>query len=89
VLRTTCWSLALLLAAAVACRDDEPRPTEPLVPSVSVVAADTSPDMSSTVCRAYARELAAARAVKDSGGTDPLLRQRTAALSAVIADACR
>lgn len=87
--RILCASLfALLLTAA--CRDDEPmRPDNPVAPSVAVVAADTAVDMSSSVCRAYVREYAAVRAAKDSGALDPRQRQRSAALSAVIADACR
>ena len=79
---------ALVLVAA--CRDDEPRrPDNPVAPSVSLVAADTALDTSSTVCRAYVREYAAVHAAKDSGAFDPRSRQRSAALSAVIADACR
>ncbi len=79
---------ALLLV--VACRDDEPlRPDNPVAPSVALVAADTAVDTSSSVCRAYVREYAAVRAAKDSGAFDPQSRQRSAALSAVIDDACR
>jgi hypothetical protein len=79
-----------LLALAVACRDDQARrPDNPVAPTVSTVADDVAFDTSSTVCRAYAREYAALRAAKDSGAFDPRARQRSAALNAVIADACR
>ena len=80
--------LALLLVAA--CRDDEPRrPQNPVAPDVSVVVEELPLDTSSSVCRAYVREYAAVRAAKDSGSLDVRSRERSAALSAVIADACR
>lgn len=86
--RILCPSLFVLVLAA--CSDDEPRrPDSPVAPSISVVAADTAVDTSSTVCRAYVREYAAVHAAKDSGALDVRSRQRSAALSAVIADACR
>ena len=86
--RIACALLLVLLVAA--CRDDEPRRSQnPVEPSVSLVASDTALDTSSTVCRAYVREYAAVHAAKDSGAFDPRSRQRFAALSAVIADACR
>lgn len=87
--RIACASLLVLLLGT-ACRDDEPRrPDNPVAPSVSLVVEDTAPSTSSTVCRAYVREYAAVRAAKDSAVMDPRSRQRFAALSAVIDDACR
>jgi len=89
VSRIACASLFVLLFAA-ACSDDEPRrPDNPVAPSVSLVAEEAPLDTSSSVCRAYVREYAAVRAAKDSGTLDMRSRQRSAALSAVIADACR
>ena len=85
--RILCASLFLLVLAA--CSDDESRRGNPVAPAVSVVVEEAPLDTSSSVCRAYVREYAAARAAKDSGVLDVRLRQRTAALSAVIADACR
>jgi hypothetical protein len=80
--------LAVLLLAS--CRDDEPRrPANPAAPDVAVVAEEAPLDTSSSVCRAYVREYTALRAAKDSGVVDVRARQRSAALSAVIADACR
>lgn len=86
--RILCAALFVLVLAA--CSDDEPRrPGNPVAPTVSVVVEEAPLDTSSSVCRAYVREYAAVRAAKDSGTLDVRLRQRTAALSAVIADACR
>lgn len=81
---------SLLVLALVACSNDEPRrPDNPVAPMVSVVAEEAPLDTSSSVCRAYVREYAAVHAAKDSGALDVRSRQRSAALSAVIADACR
>ena len=86
--RILCASLFVLVLAA--CSDDEPRRSgDPVAPMVSVVAEEAPLDTSSSVCRAYVREYAAVRAAKDSGAFDPLSRQRSAALSTVIDDACR
>ena len=86
--RILCASLSVL--ALVACSNDEPRrPDNPVAPMVSVVAEEAPLDTSSSVCRAYVREYAAVHAAKDSGALDVRSRQRSAALSAVIADACR
>ena len=86
--RVLCASLFVVLLAA-ACRDEPGRPADPVAPAVSVVSEEAPLDTSSSVCRAYVREYAAVRAAKDSGAFDAQSRQRSAALSAVIDDACR
>ena len=86
--RILCASLFLCLLTA-ACRDEPRAPDNPVGPTVSLGVEEAPLDTSSSVCRAYVREYAAVRAAKDSGAFDVQSRQRSAALSAVIADACR
>lgn len=84
----TAVALLTVLLFAVACDDEPGRPRATTEPSLTVTPVD-SPDTTSTVCRAYVRELDAAKTLRDRARSDLLLRQKVATLDAVIADACR
>lgn len=75
----------LVLALATGCRDSAEAddggpglPTEPLPIA----------DQQSSTCRAYVASLDGARAALERTPGDPLLEERVAVFSAIIADAC-
>lgn len=75
----------VVLAVAAGCsdssasaRDGTGLPTEP----------EPAADLQSSVCRAYAADLAAVRVALARAPNDPVLREQASAFRAIIADAC-
>ena len=77
---------AAVLIFWTACSD---QPQGPRAPLTRPSAALTQNLVTATVCVAYAKELEGAKGQAASSPDKAVLQQRVAALSAVIADACR
>lgn len=84
--RLALFPLVVLLTAT--CADEERRPQGPVGPSMSLTAGDSAAASGSSVCRAYAAELAVANTQLLLNPTDAVAQRNADALGVAIADAC-